>query len=200
MFGIMKLGVIALQGNVAEHVDALKIAMEERGEGGEVIEIKHSGLVPDCDAIVIPGGESTTLGRLIEKEGMRSEVLKASESNVPILGTCAGLILLAKHGDEEVEKTGQNLLKLMDIWVQRNVFGRQRESFEVLLETSIFKEPFLAPFIRAPAIIKLEKDVETIAKFEDYIVAAKQKNLLALAFHPELTEDTRFHHYFLDMI
>lgn len=196
----MKLGVIAIQGNVSEHVYALNRALKEKNEDGEVIEIKHSGLVPSCDAIVIPGGESTTIGRLIEDGGISSEIIEASKSNVPIMGTCAGLILIAKHGDEEVEKTGQNLLKLMDVWVERNAFGRQRESFEVLLETSIFEEPFLAPFIRAPAIVKADKNVEVISKLENYIVAAKQKNLLALAFHPELTNDTRFHHYFLNMV
>ncbi|MDY6964825.1 MAG: pyridoxal 5'-phosphate synthase glutaminase subunit PdxT [Halobacteriota archaeon] len=196
----MRIGVIAIQGNVSEHVDALKRVFKERGEEGEAIEIKRSGLIPGCDGIVIPGGESTTLSRLIEREGMRSEILEASESGVPILGTCAGLILLAKDGDEEVKKTKQSLLKLMDIRVKRNAFGRQRESFEVLLETSIFIEPFRAPFIRAPAIVKAERGVEVIARFEDYIVAAKENKLLALAFHPELTEDTRFHHYFLDMV
>ena len=196
----MRLGVIAIQGNVSEHVYAIERTLKERGDDGDVLEIKSRGLLNGCDAIVIPGGESTTIGRLIGIEGIANEILKASESGVPILGTCAGLILLAKHGDEEVEKTGQNLLKLMDVWVERNAFGRQRESFEIPLETSIFEEPFLAPFIRAPAIVKATEDVEVIARVDEYIVAARQKDILALAFHPELTTDTRFHHYFLDMI
>lgn len=196
----MRLGVIDIQGNVSEHVDALKTTLKERNENGEVIRINHSGLVSTCDAIVIPGGESTTLARLIERERISFEIQEASKLGVPILGTCAGLILLAKNGDEEVEKTGQNLLRLMDIWVHRNAFGRQRESFEVFLDTTIFNDPFLAPFIRAPAIVKAGKDVEIIANFEDRIVAARQNNLLALAFHPELTEDRRFHNYFLDMV
>ena len=196
----IKLGVIAIQGNVSEHVDALKMTLKERNDGGEVIKINHRDMIPDCDAIVIPGGESTTVGRLIHRENMHFDILEAFESGVPILGTCAGLILLAKHGDEEVLKSGQKLLGLMDVWVQRNAFGRQRESFEVFLETSIFKDPFRAPFIRAPAIVKARKDVEVIARLEDRIVAARQDNLLALAFHPELTEDRRFHNYFVDMI
>ena len=196
----MRIGVIAIQGNVSEHVYAFRRALKERGDDGEVIEIKSDGVIGSCDAIVIPGGESTTIGRLIEREGISKEILEASTSGVPILGTCAGLILLAKHGDEEVEKTGQNLLKLMDVWVERNAFGRQRESFEINLDTTVFEEPFPAPFIRAPAIVKTAADVEVIAKVENYIVAARQRDLLALAFHPELTTDTRFHHYFLDMI
>jgi 5'-phosphate synthase pdxT subunit len=146
-------------------------------------------VVGSCDAIVIPGGESTTIGRLMQHEGILPELKEAAEAGKPILGTCAGMVLLAKEGDEEVAKTGQPLLGLMDVRVKRNAFGRQKESFEVLLKMSVFKLPFPAVFIRAPAITQAAENVDVLATFEGRIVAAKQKNMLALSFHPELTED-----------
>ncbi|MHC1585471.1 MAG: pyridoxal 5'-phosphate synthase glutaminase subunit PdxT [Candidatus Syntropharchaeia archaeon] len=195
----MRIGVVSIQGDVEEHVRALERTLRERDEKGEIIRIKHRGFVEKCDALVIPGGESTTLGRLMDRERIIPEI-RGMASRIPIMGTCAGLILLAKRGDEEVERTGQKLLGLMDVKVCRNAFGRQRESFEVPLKLSILKEPFNAVFIRAPAIVEWGEDIEVLGKLEEYVVAAKQENLLALAFHPELTDDTRIHHYFLDMI
>jgi len=196
-----KIGVIAIQGAVEEHVVALQKTLAERGERGEVVTIKQRGIVESCDAIVIPGGESTTIGRLMQREHIIEEIKTAvKERDIPILGTCAGLVLLAKEGDEEVAKTGQPLIGLMDVTVKRNAFGRQRESFEVLLKMSIFEEPFPAVFIRAPAITRAAENVEVIATFDEHIVAAKQGNLLALSFHPELTNDRRIHHYFLELM
>ena len=196
-----KIGVIAIQGAVEEHVVALEKTLAERGEHGEVVKIKQRGIVESCDAIVIPGGESTTIGRLMQREGMFKEIKTAVEVNdIPILGTCAGLVLLAKEGDEEVAKTGQPLLGLMDVTVKRNAFGRQRESFEVFLEMNILEVPFRAVFIRAPAITRAAENVEIVATFDERIVAAKQGNLLALSFHPELTDDRRIHHYFINLI
>ncbi len=195
----MRIGIIAIQGDVEEHVIALEQTLAERGEEGEVVKIKHRGIVSSCDAVVIPGGESTTIGRLMEREGIFSEIKEAAWEEKPILGTCAGMVLLAKEGDEEVAKTGQPLLGLMDIKVKRNAFGRQRESFEVLLKMSIFDEPFHAVFIRAPTITYAADSVDVLATLNGQIVAAKQRNILALSFHPELTEDRRIHHYFLDL-
>jgi 5'-phosphate synthase pdxT subunit len=196
---MVRIGIIALQGSVEEHIAAMEKALQERG-GGEVVAIKRRGIVPSCDAIVIPGGESTTLCRLAWREGIAEEIIEAAKQGKPVLGTCAGLILLAKHGDDEVIKSGQKLLGLMDIHVNRNAFGRQRESFEVELEIKGFDRPFNAVFIRAPAIIKAGEGVEVLARYKDYIVAARQGNLLALAFHPELTNDLRLHHYFLSFL
>ena len=196
----MKIGVIAIQGDVEEHVIALEKTLAEREDKGAVVKIKHWGVVGSCDAIVIPGGESTTIGRLMQHEGILPELKEAAEVGKPILGTCAGMVLLAKAGDEEVAKTGQPLLGLMDVRVKRNAFGRQKESFEVLLKMSVFELPFHAVFIRAPAITEAAENVDVLATFEGRIVAAKQKNMLALSFHPELTEDRRIHHYFLDLI
>jgi 5'-phosphate synthase pdxT subunit len=196
-----KIGVIAIQGNVSEHVTALEKTLAERGERGEVVPIKHRGIVESCDALAIPGGESTTIGRLMQRERMFEEIKTAVEENdIPILGTCAGLVLLAKEGGDEVAKTGQPLLGLMDTTVKRNAFGRQCESFEVLLPIKLFDEPFPAVFIRAPVITHAAATVEILATFDEHIVAARQGKLLALAFHPELTEDRRIHQYFFDLI
>lgn len=196
----MRIGIIAIQGNVSEHVTALENAVRQINISADIITIKHKGYVGSCDALIIPGGESTTLGRLLKKESIADEIRKAAISGTPIMGTCAGLILLAKYGDEQIEKTGQELLEIMDIHVNRNAFGRQRESFETVIDFDNFKEPFNAVFIRAPGITKCGNDVEILSKFDSTIVAARQRNMLALAFHPELSGDHRIHHYFLDMI
>jgi 5'-phosphate synthase pdxT subunit len=196
----MRIGVIAIQGNVDEHVEALKRAVRQAKLEAEIVKIKHKGIVPACDALILPGGESTTLGRLMEREGISSEIRKASDSGIPVMGTCAGLVLLAKCGDEQVEKTKQPLLSLMDIHVNRNAFGRQKESFESLVDFKGLRVPFNAIFIRAPCITEAGKDVEILSTYRGHIVAARQKNLLALAFHPELTDDLRIHEYFLKMI
>lgn len=193
----MRIGVIAIQGNVEEHINAIQYAADQPIE---VIRIKHKGVVNGCDAIIIPGGESTTLGKLMEREGISSEIKIAATKGVPILGTCAGLVLLAKNGDRQVEKTKQPLLCLMDIRVNRNAFGRQKESFEVPLYFKGLDEPYNAVFIRAPCITECEKNVEILAEYKNVIVAARQGNVLALAFHPELTTDLRIHQYFLKMI
>jgi len=183
---MVKIGIIALQGDIEEHIKAMELALSERS--GEVVAIRHSGIAPSCDAIVIPGGESTTMNLLMERRGIASEIKIAAKQGTPILGTCAGLILLSKLG-------------LMGIRVTRNAFGHQRDSFEFPLKIGIIgDEPFNAVFIRAPAIAEIEKNVEILAMYDGRIVAAKQDKLVALAFHPELTRDMRLHHFFLDMI
>ena len=150
------------------------------------------------DAIILPGGESTTISKLIHKSSVAEEIKKAAREGKPVMGTCAGSILLAKHGDEEVRKTKTKLLELMDIWVKRNAFGRQRESFQIKLDIKGIGD-FEAVFIRAPAILKVSSNVDILAKLDDYIVACQQDNILALSFHPELTDDTRIHEYFIKM-
>jgi 5'-phosphate synthase pdxT subunit len=175
-------------------------ALDRAGQEAEVIKIKHKGLVPTCDALILPGGESTTLGRLMEKEGISEEIKKVAHAGIPIMGTCAGLVLLAKKGDEQIKKTGQSLLSLMDISVNRNAFGRQKESFECLVEFKGLDSLFNAVFIRAPSITGFGENVEVLSEYRGIIIAARQKNMLVLAFHPELTDDPRIHHYFLKMI
>lgn len=195
----MKIAVISAQGDVEEHVEIVKKALQELGKEGKVFATMNKEDVAKADAIILPGGESTTISKLIHKNSVAEEIKKASFEGKPVMGTCAGAILLAKHGDEEVMKTKTKLLGLMDIWVKRNAFGRQKESFHAMLNIEGIGK-YEAIFIRAPAIIKAESNVKVLAKIDEYIVAAQQDNVLALSFHPELTEDTRIHRYFIKMI
>jgi len=196
----MRVGVLALQGDVSEHLVAMRNTMGQMNISGEVIEVKRKDGLKGLDSLVIPGGESTAIGKLIAKYGIDSEIKNLADKGIPIMGTCAGLVLVAKEGDEEVVKTGQSLLGLMDIKVKRNAFGRQRESFEAELEMDVLgKEPYPAVFIRAPAIDAVRNGVDVLARFESKIVMARQNNILAVAFHPELTKDSRLHEYFLGM-
>ncbi len=194
----MRVAVIGVQGAVEEHVLATKRAMKRLGIEGEVVATRRHGVVSKSDAVIIPGGESTTISRLMFRDSIAQEVIELAKEGKPVMGTCAGLILLSKHGDEQVEKTRTKLLGLLDVWIKRNAFGRQRESFQVKLNVKHIGE-FEAVFIRAPAIVKVGEGVEVLATFKDYIVAVQQENILGLAFHPELTEDTRIHEYFLKM-
>jgi 5'-phosphate synthase pdxT subunit len=196
----VRIAVIAIQGNVEEHISAAEKALKEMELKGEVIPVRHSGTIPTCDAFILPGGESTTLGRLMAREGIDVEIKEAAAAGKPIMGTCAGLVLLAKDGGEQVLRTEQKLLGLMDISVDRNAFGGQRESFEIPLDVSMLDSPYNVVFIRAPVITRVGPDVEVLASFNDKIVAAKQGNILGLAFHPELTDDLRIHCYFLGMV
>lgn len=196
----MRIGVVGLQGAVSEHLEAAKRAMQKLGIKGEVIWVGRPEQLGGLDGIIIPGGESTTIGKLMVTTGLFEKVKQKAKNGTPILGTCAGLITLAKRGDEQIVRTKQPLLGLMDISAIRNAFGRQRESFEVDLEVpALGEEPLRAVFIRAPAVEEVWSDVQILAKFQDKIVAVKQDNLLAVAFHPELTPDTRLHEYFLRM-
>ncbi|MCK4327599.1 MAG: pyridoxal 5'-phosphate synthase glutaminase subunit PdxT [Candidatus Diapherotrites archaeon] len=191
----MLVGVLAVQGAIAEHVQALEKA------GASALKVENRQALERVDALVIPGGESTTIGRLIGEYGLYTAIRKRAAAGMPIMGTCAGLILLAKEGDKDVQRTNQKLLGLMDTRIARNAFGGQRESFEAMLEIPVIgRKKFRGVFIRAPTIEKAGEGVEVISRFEDRIVAARQGSLLALSFHPELTADTRLHKYFLGMI
>ncbi len=189
----MKVGVIGLQGSVQEHYESLSEIVKEKN----VYRIKKKGMVPKMDKLVIPGGESTTLSRLLETTGISSEVKDFSKKQKPILGTCAGLIVLAKEGSGKIRKTEQNLLGLIDIKVNRNAFGRQKESFEAPIDLDFLEKPFPSVFIRAPAIIDWGEDVDILGKHKNKGVAAKQNNVLVTAFHPELVDDKRVFNYFL---
>jgi 5'-phosphate synthase pdxT subunit len=164
---------------------------------GCVVEIRRKGLAPECDGLILPGGESTTICRQLESSGIGREIAQAAASGVPVMATCAGLVLvsMAIEGDCKVRPLG-----LMDTKIGRNAFGPQRESFEADLDVKGFDHPYRAIFIRAPAIVDVGKGVEVLAKINDYVVAARQKNLICLAFHPELTDDLRFHQIFLEMM
>lgn len=179
----MRVGVLGLQGDVSEHVEALK-----RLNSIDVAIVKKASDLKNVDRLVIPGGESTTVGKLIQKYGINKAIKK-----MPIFGTCTGAILLAKSVD-----TGQFSLGLIDIDVERNAYGRQKESFEAEISIPVLgKEKFKAVFIRAPVIKKVGKNVEVLADFNGAPVLVRQGALLAATFHPELTADARLHEYFL---
>jgi pyridoxal 5'-phosphate synthase pdxT subunit len=185
----MKIGVLALQGAFIEHIKALRLLKVE------AVEVRKLEQLRDLDGLVIPGGESTTFGNLAVEYGLMEPIRAMCEAGKPIWGTCAGMIFLAKGAGR-----AQPLIGVMDISVKRNAFGRQVDSFEVNLDVPALepRAPFHAIFIRAPLIESVGKGVEVLAKLDDgTIVAARQGNLLATSFHPELTNDTRFHEYFL---
>lgn len=186
----MKIGVLALQGAVREHIRLLEMA------GAEAVAVKRADELADLDGLVIPGGESTTIGKLMQQYGLREPIMRLHEQGKPIFGTCAGLIMIAKR----VENLDEPHLDLMDIDVKRNAFGRQRESFEADLAIQGVADVFPAVFIRAPYIEKVGEGVEVLSVIEDKIVAARQDRLLCAAFHPELTDDVRFHAYFVEMV
>lgn len=182
----MRVGVLGLQGDVSEHVDALS-----KLDGVDVVIVKKASDLKNVDKLVIPGGESTTVGKLIQKYGIDKAVKK-----IPIFGTCTGAILLARRIN-----TGQFSLKLMDIEVERNAYGRQKESFEAEISIpALGKKKFKAVFIRAPVIKKVGKGAEVLARLNGNPVLVKHGALLAATFHPELTEDTRLHEYFLKLV
>jgi 5'-phosphate synthase pdxT subunit len=186
----MKIGVLALQGAVAEHLRLLEMA------GAEAIAVKKVEQLAELDGIIIPGGESTAIGKLMKKYGFDVALREFSAQKKPLFGTCAGMIILAG----EIEGQDWVHLGLMDMKVARNAFGRQRESFEVDLPIVGVAEDFRAVFIRAPLIREVGNDVEILSRYKDEIVAARQGHLLCASFHPELTDDKRMHAYFLQMV
>ncbi len=186
----LKVGVIGVQGAVSEHLEALSKI------GVEGLWVRKREQLEHVSGLILPGGESTTISKLMVESNLFDEVKKMGESGTPIFGTCAGLILLAKKGDSQVEKTGTRLLELMDVEVNRNAFGRQRESFEADVEVQGIGL-FPCVFIRAPAITELFGDCKPLASYNGFTVAAQQKHLLATSFHPELTNDLRVHEYFV---
>jgi len=185
----MRIGVIAVQGNVSEHVDAIERVATATDHAVEVVEISEAGVVPDCDALALPGGESTTISRLLGMEGIDEEIRAHAAAGKPILATCAGLIVAASDAHDDRVET----LDLIDATVDRNAFGRQVDSFEAGLDVTGLDEPFHAVFIRAPAIDEVGPDVDVLATWEDRPVAVRDGPVVATAFHPELTDDDRIH-------
>jgi pyridoxal 5'-phosphate synthase pdxT subunit len=188
-----KIGVLALQGNVSEHIDAFLLALERMGQGSssEVFEVRSPADLADCNALALPGGESTTISRLIDKNGLYEPI---RSFNGGIFATCAGMVLMATHVDDpRVHPLG-----LIDMTVDRNAFGRQRESFEMdLVIDGLQGGPFHAIFIRAPVVTSAATDVSVLARTDQGIVAVEQGKYIALAFHPELGDDFRIHERFL---
>ncbi|HUV25360.1 MAG TPA: pyridoxal 5'-phosphate synthase glutaminase subunit PdxT [Methanomassiliicoccales archaeon] len=196
----MKAGVISVQGAFPEHIDAFNRAFSVLGLRGEVKTIRRKADLKGVECVVLPGGESTTISKLLKRFELFDELVEMGGSGVPIMGTCAGCVLLSKEGDEQVEKTGTQLLGLMDMSVTRNAFGRQRESFEALLDVKGLDSPFPAVFIRAPAIESVWGRCEPCSFYNGRMVMSRQDNLLGLSFHPELCSDTRIHEMLVKMI
>ena len=187
----LRIGVLSLQGDFAEHIAAFEQI------GCCVTGVKTPAAVAASDALVIPGGESTTIGKLCDRFGVGDAIRAMHAAGKPIWGTCAGMILLAK----DIENSDQSRLGLMDIAVARNAFGRQVDSFETDVDiTGIAGDPVRAVFIRAPYVTSVSGDAEVLARFQDKIIMVRQGNLLATAFHPELTDDRRVQEYFLEMV
>ncbi|MCI0901111.1 MAG: pyridoxal 5'-phosphate synthase glutaminase subunit PdxT [Chloroflexi bacterium] len=187
----MEVGVLAIQGDFAEHISVLgKLGVKAR-------EVRLPEQLDSLDGLIIPGGESTTLSRLMTIYNLREPVEQMAAQGRAVWGTCAGLIMLSR----EITEKDPIPLGIMDIGVQRNAFGRQVDSFEQTLEVSALgPDPFHAIFIRAPVIIRVGEGVEVLSALDaDRPVAVRQGNLIATSFHPELTNDYRFHSYFLEL-
>ncbi len=198
----IKVGVLSLQGDVAENIASTKTALSELDKTGTVIEVKTPEQISELDGLIIPGGESTMIGQLSLINGSLKKIKEKIEAGMPVLGICAGLILLSKKAkDRVVGDTDQPLLDILDVHVERNSFVRQRDSFEAEISMDSLNIPkFNGVFIRAPSISEVGENAEVISKFNEKIVAVKQGNMLATAFHPELTQDVSLHKYFVNMI
>ncbi|MGN0104487.1 pyridoxal 5'-phosphate synthase glutaminase subunit PdxT [Methanobrevibacter ruminantium] len=187
---MVKIGILNLQGAVSEHYDMTKNAVKNLGLNIDVESVRYSEDVKTCDGIIISGGESTVIGKLIQKRGIDTVI---KEKNIPVFGTCAGMVLLGKKTDLD-----QPLIGLMDITVKRNTYGRQKDSFEAPIK--IFGQNYSGVFIRAPAIESYDKtkdNIEVLAEYDGEIIAIKQEHNIAISFHPELTDDTLIHEYFI---
>ncbi|MBD6955406.1 MAG: pyridoxal 5'-phosphate synthase glutaminase subunit PdxT [Thermoplasmata archaeon] len=192
---MLNIGVLNIQGDVSEHGEMLKKAFVASGISGNVIYVKDRKDLEDVVGIIIPGGESTTISRLLKSTGLFEEIRRrALDGSLGVMGTCAGTIIISKNtGDPRVTPMG-----IIDIDIKRNAYGRQYSSFQVMLDIKGLDSPFPAVFIRAPVIERVYSDVEIMAKYNDDIVFVRKGNIFALTFHPELTDDYRIHKMFIE--
>jgi 5'-phosphate synthase pdxT subunit len=187
----LKIGVLALQGDVREHLRALESA------GATPVEVRTVAHLEEVEALVVPGGESTTIGKLLDRFELLGPLKERANGGMPLFGTCAGLILMANEivgGQDAPHRLG-----VMDVGVRRNAYGRQVDSFESELEVSGFDDPFIAVFIRAPVIERVGEGVEVLATSDDVPVLVRQGSLVAASFHPEMTGDARLHEMFVEI-
>src|SRR2546427_5536072 len=198
----LNIGILAIQGDVAENVMATKMSLEELGIDGIVNEVKTPEQIADLDGLIIPGGESTVIGTLSLVNGSLKKIKEKIANGMPVFGICAGLILLSKKAKDRVlGEMEQPLLDFLDIKIERNSFGRQRDSFESEISMEKIGIPkFHGVFIRAPSIIETGRNIEVISKFNEKIVAVKQGKILGTSFHPELTDDLSLHKYFVNLV
>lgn len=185
----MRVGVLAVQGDFDKHIGVFEQL------GVNAIEVRTDTDLAEVDRLVIPGGESTTVGKLLDRFGLGSAIIARANQGMPIWGTCMGMIMLAK----EVEGCEQYSLDLLDIAVQRNAFGRQVHSFEDEVVVSGFEGPVRGVFIRAPIVSRVGDGVEILAKYDDKVVGVRSGRIVGTSFHPELTDDSRFHQWFLSL-
>jgi 5'-phosphate synthase pdxT subunit len=192
----LRVGVLAVQGAVSEHLDALRRAAGATGREIEAVAVRTAADLAGCAGIILPGGESTAISRLVRSAGIEGELRERGGKDLAVFGTCAGMILISATASHDVENKDIHLLGLLDADVDRNAFGRQRDSFEAILDVAgVGTVP--AVFIRAPALNRVWGGTTVLAEHRGRIVAAQHGRVLATAFHPELTADTRLHERFL---
>ncbi|API92233.1 MULTISPECIES: pyridoxal 5'-phosphate synthase glutaminase subunit PdxT [Virgibacillus] len=184
------IGVLALQGAVREHIRSIRAC------DAQAIEIKRKEQLAEIDGLILPGGESTTIRRLMDSYGFFTAIQDFARQGKPIFGTCAGMIIMAKL----IQGQAKAHLGLIDMTVARNAFGRQVASFEAEINVAGIADDFRAVFIRAPYVVEVGDDVEILAAYKEHIVAVRQGPFIATAFHPELTDDHRLISYFMDMV
>ena len=198
----MTIGVLGLQGDIEENVAATSQALQELHMDGSVDMVRYPEEIEKMDGLILPGGETTVQSTLAAIQRSLPVIKKRISEGMPVLGTCAGMIMLSKRAyDRIVGDTKQKLIGNLDIVIERNAFGRQNDSFEADLSLAILgKEPFKGVFIRAPAVSEVGKDIEVIGKLNNRIVAVKHKNIIGTAFHPELSGDSRMHKHLINMV
>jgi 5'-phosphate synthase pdxT subunit len=196
------IGVLGLQGDIEENVAATSQALQELHVNGTVDIVRYPEELEKIDGLILPGGESTVQSTLAAIQRSLPAIKKRISEGMPVLGSCAGMIMLSKRAyDRTIGDTKQKLIGNLDIVIERNAFGRQNDSFEADLTVAMLgKEAFRGVFIRAPAVSEVGKDVEVISKLNNRIVAVKQKNIIGTAFHPELSGDSRMHKHLINMI
>ena len=198
----ISIGVLSIQGDVQENLLSTKDAIDELGIDANVSDVRTPEEISQLDGLIIPGGESTTIGQLSLVNGSLKVLKEKIQNGMPVLGICAGMIMLSNTAnDRVVGKTDQPLLDIFDIKLERNSFGRQKESFESDVSLDSINIPkFNGVFIRAPSVSDVGSDVEILSKFNDRIIAIKKGNVIGTAFHPELTEDISLHKYFISLV
>jgi 5'-phosphate synthase pdxT subunit len=198
----LNVGILSIQGDVQENLLSTKAAFDELGINGNITQVKTPNEISQLDGLIIPGGESTTIGQLSLVNGSLKVLKEKIENGMPVLGICAGMIMLSKTADDRVVgKTDQALLNILDIKLQRNSFGRQQDSFESDISMDSIGIPkFNGIFIRAPSVSDVGSDVKILSKFNEQIIAVKKGNVIGTAFHPELTTDISLHKYFVNLV
>jgi 5'-phosphate synthase pdxT subunit len=187
------VGVIAIQGDFLKHIEALR---RTKLEGLKIVEVRTPEELAQVNRVIIPGGESTTVGLLMQRYGLGEALINAAMHGMPMWGTCMGMIMLSK---EVIGKPDQYTLNLLDITVERNAFGAQVHSFEDSIDVTGMDKPVLGVFIRAPIVSRVGEGVQVLSRYNGKVVAVRQGNIVGTSFHPELTLDSRFHRWFLDL-